>query len=174
MRIFLQGQINAGKSTVISKTLDILANESPIELGGFFTWNSGDDAPEVFMRPAKACTGAEVNVHKLASFDPDAGRMRCDLSVFELIGTRFLDGCDGADIIIMDELGYMESNAPAFRAAVMRALKCGARVLGTMRLGDVPWLNEIKQSVPITLIDVNEKNRDDLPQKLAHMLRQPI
>ena len=165
MHIFLQGPKNIGKSTVIYKTLGILAQRKPLVLGGFFTWNGGKDDLRVYMRSARS--DDEREIFCLASWDAEIGRLVCDNQVFEETGTRMLEQCEDADLIIMDELGYLESGAFIFRKAVMDALARDLPILGVLRLGDIPWHAEIKRNPTVTLIDVSNENRDVLPRALA-------
>ena len=172
MHTFLQGERNIGKSTVIRKTLDILAEKRPVSLGGFFTWKSGEADPLVYMRPAGKPD--ESGVFLIAGFDAGTGRMAGDLRAFETEGVRILRGCDGARLIIMDELGKFESDAPLFRQAVLDILAGDVPVFGVLRLGDAPWLGPIRSDPSVSLIDVNMDNRGDLPLRLAARLMEII
>jgi len=171
LHIFLQGPRNIGKSTVILKTLDIISGRSPIALGGFFTWNSGggDGTAQIFLRPAAVERRDEISL--LASFDAALGRMACNLDVFEKTAVRLLAEGANADLIIMDELGFLETDAPFFRKAVHDRLAWDVPVLGVLRQGkDIPWHADIKNSPSVKLFDVTQKNRDALPQELARLL----
>ena len=75
------------------------------------------------------------------------------------------------ELIIMDELGYLESDAAAFKQAVFDVLSGDIPVLGVLRLGDVAWHREIKLNTKVKLIDVSEQNRDILPEVLANLLQ---
>ena len=169
MHIFLQGPRNVGKSTVIRKTLDILAVESPLEIGGFFTWNGGKGNPYIFMKSAR--NNGEGEIYRIAHFDESKGGLKCDIEVFEREGVRLLNASRKSELIIMDELGYLESDAPMFKQAVLNLVSGQAPVYGVLRLGDVPWHDAIKRNPLVKLVDVNKDNRDVLPQKLAGMLR---
>jgi len=166
----LQGPKNIGKSTVILETLGLLsaAAPPPLSLGGFFTWNNGKADPRVYMRPAGAKGGCGAIL--LARWDFEAGRLACDIRGFEEDGVRILESSKGADLIIMDELGFLESSADKFKRAVFDALAGEAPVLGALRLGDVPWHRDIKRSPGVALFDVSEENRNALPQELARLL----
>jgi len=150
------------------KTLDLLSSQRPLVLGGFFTWNGGRDDPHVYMRPAH--TGKEDEICRLASYDAAKGSLTVNTNAFDERGSRLLAESKGADLIIMDELGFLESDAAVFRRAVMDTLAGGVPVLGVMRLGDVPWHEAIKRHPSVTIIDVSEKNRNALPQELAAAL----
>jgi len=168
MHIFLQGERNIGKSTIIRKTLALLAGSSPVPLGGFFTWKSGQDAPHVYIRPAAQARESEV--YRLASWDFNVERMIVDSQVFEREGAGMLGGCDGARLLIMDELGVLESNAPNFRRVVLDAIAGEIPILGVLRVGGIPWHNDIKSHPSVVLVDVTTDNRDSLPHELADRL----
>ena len=168
MHVFLQGERNIGKSTVIRKTLAIVAARGPAVLGGFFTWKSDEDGPRVYMRPAGKPEGSGVFL--IAGFDAGTGRMAGDIRMFETEGVRILRDRDGARLIVMDELGIFESGAPLFRQAVLDTLAGDVPVLGVLRLGDVPWLDPIRGDPSVSLYDVNIENRDYLPPELAERL----
>ena len=180
MHIFLQGRRGVGKSTVIRSALDILSGSVPLSFGGFFTWNSGKDDPRVYMRPAfqgaefkrgyiSVCS-AEGEMYLLASWDTEKGGMSCNTQGFERDGTRLLENSRDSGLIIMDELGFLESDAARFKQAVMDTLAGDVPVLGVLRLGGVPWHEEIKRNPRVTLVDVTEENRDTLPGELAERL----
>ena len=166
--IFLQGPRNIGKSTVITKTLDILNAHRAIILGGFFTWNGGHGDPHVYMRPA--LPEPEGERYRLASYDTDKGGLICDIQAFEKSGAELLKRSRNADLIIMDELGFLENDAAEFKRAVLDIISGDIPVLGVLRLGDVPWHKDIKSNPRVTIFEVNEKNRDTLPRELAALL----
>lgn len=169
MYVFLQGERGIGKSTVISKTLEILANGQSIRLGGFYTWNGGRDDPNVYIKPAQCGETEAATI--VAKWNKAGERMDSVAHAFEQEGVRLLSGLPGADLIIMDELGYLESNAPGFKQAVLDVLNSNIPVFGVLRLGDVPWHVDIKSNPLVELYDVNEKNRDELPRELAERLK---
>ena len=172
MHIFLQGPKNIGKSTVISRVLEILTAEAPLKLGGFFTWNGGKSDPHVYIRPARS--GSEGEIYRLASYDAEKGGLKSNVSAFEHDGVRILNERAGVDLIIMDELGYLESGAPVFRKTVLDTLTGGVPVLGVLRLGNVPWHEEIKRYPAVTIYNVDEKNRGDLPRELTDVLKRSL
>ena len=165
MHVFLQGPRNIGKSTVLCKTLNILSAGEKLVLGGFLTWKDGRKDPHVYMKPV--LSGYEGEIYKIASYDTKIGAMTCDVQVFEQEGVHLLEQSKHADLIIMDELGFLEGKAPGFRNAVLRILAGDVPVFGVLRLGDIPWFEEIKRNPLVRIYDVNKKNRDELPRQLA-------
>jgi len=170
MHIFLQGRRGVGKSTVIRKTLEILDEDSPLALGGFFSRHGGKADPVVYMRPAgRSHAGEEFRV---AGWDDVKAGMLSDVDAFDRGGVLLLRKCAGVDLIIMDELGYLESGATLFKQAVFDALAGDIPVFGVLRLGDVPWHTTIKSNPLVRLYDVDETNRDELPEELALCIKQ--
>ena len=168
MHIFLQGPKRVGKSTVIRKTLELLTADKPLRLGGFFTWNGGNEDPHIYLQPARS--GMEDKVCRLASYDLVNGGLISYIQAFEQDGVQILADRADAGLIIMDELGYLERSAPVFRQAVLDILASDIPVFGVLRQGDIPWHQDIKRNPKVTILDVNEKNRDKLPRELAKRL----
>jgi len=168
MHIFLQGQRNTGKSTVILRTLEILLPLKPLVPGGFFTWNGGKNDPHVYMRPARS--GQEHEVFRLASYDAAKGGLIGNIRAFDVDGVRLLNESRDSDLVIMDELGFLESGAEVFKQAVLDTLAGNAPVFGVLRLGDIPWHRSIRRNPSVTIFDVDESTREALPQELAARL----
>ena len=168
MHIFLQGALKVGKSTVIRKTLDLLTARRPLEIGGFITWRGEGPDPYVYIRPAMP--GRELEKHRLAVHHPDCKSTDCDPLIFDQLGVRLLTECPGADLIIMDELGYLERNSFAFQQVVLDTLARDIPVIGTMRRGNIAWHESIKSDPRVSILEVTLENRDMLPREIASML----
>ena len=168
MHIFLQGRRNIGKSTVILRTLEMLLPRRPLVLGGFFTWNGGKNDPHVYMKPARS--GQEHEIFRLASYDAVKGGLIGNIRAFDVDGVRLLNESRGSDLIIIDELGFLESSAGVFKQAVLDTLEGNAPVFGVLRLGDVPWHRSIRRNPSVTIFDVDESTREALPRELAARL----
>jgi nucleoside-triphosphatase len=70
-------------------------------------------------------------------------------------------------LIVMDELGFMESGAPAFRDAVMRVLDGDIPVLGVLRKESVPFLDAVRNHPGARVTEVTKNNRDMLSGQLT-------
>ena len=171
MHIFLQGPRGIGKSTVIRKTIELLTERRNITIGGFYTWNGGKDDPNIYMRPARS--GNSSGQFRVAAYSESKRSMVGDTKAFDTLGTGILLDSAGADLIIMDELGFLESGAGLFKKTVLETIAGGVQALGVLRLGDVPWHEAIKNDSRVSIYEVNEKTRDTLPQTVAIALRKP-
>ena len=168
MFYFLSGDSGVGKTTAIRKTIKLLDLRGPLVVGGFFTWKGDCGDPCVYMRPA--CSNESGEIYQVAAWNEAKGKMVGDCSAFDEVGASILARSKDADLIIMDELGYLESDALVFRNAVSDVLGGDVPVLGVLRLGSVPWLDAIKRNSRVVSIDVNKENRDALPRELVDRL----
>jgi len=168
LHIFLQGALKIGKSTVIRKTLDILTARRPLEIGGFITWRGEDPDPYVYIQPAMP--GREREKYRLAVHHPDCNSAECDPLIFDQLGVRLLTERPGADLIIMDELGYLERSSFAFQQVVLDTLARDIPVIGTMRKRDIAWHGSIKSDPRVSVLEVTLENRDLLPREIASLL----
>jgi len=172
MHLFLHGEKNIGKSTAIRKVLEILSAYQPVALSGFFTWNGGKEDPHVYLKPAGPGDSGEVC--RVASWNEETRILTCDTMAFDRDGVQTLENRQNAQLIIMDELGFLEKDAMLFRQAVMDTIAGDVPIIGVLRMGDVPWHDDIKRSPNVEIIDVDKKNRDTLPQELANRLKAVI
>ena len=167
--IFLTGEIRIGKSTVIKKTLSLLG----AKCGGFQTYfseNRLDDNRRLYIG----------EFGQLPSYDdeyePASTDRRCVLTErFDILGAQYiLNAAKAADLIVMDELGKMERHARRFQSAVLESIEGRLPVFGVIRNSAGGWLNQIRQNPGVTIITVDEKNRDSLPELLARELSRLI
>lgn len=168
--IFLTGEIQVGKSTVIQKTLDAL----DVDWGGFRTYFSQDRTAadrRLYIRQAgqESCFDEDRVVARFhgGKRPPEVYPER-----FDALGTQYIkDAASGAEVIVMDELGDLERNALRFQDAVFGALEGENPVLGVIKLLSGGWVDRLRAHPNVALITVNTQNRDELPVRLARELR---
>jgi nucleoside-triphosphatase len=168
--IFLTGEVGVGKSTVIQKILSLLP--SP-DCGGFRTVSAAPLTKgamlDVFIENAWQQTPHD-DEHLVGSRWSD-GHFSSFPSVFDTIGTSILASCPiNAKLIIMDELGLMESDAKLFQKAVMDALDGPLPVLGVIKPKSSAFLDTIRAHKKSEIVEVTKDNRDALPFIVAELL----
>ena len=161
--IFLTGEVGVGKSTVLRKVLDMLP---PMVCGGFLTVSAKAITTgallDVFIEKAWAKT--PHNKAHLVGSRLGQGRFIPYPEVFDTVGTKILSELPpDAKIIIMDELGVMESDAAIFTNAVLHMLDGPLPILGVIKTKQSVFLNEIRQHSRSEIYEVTDKNRDALP-----------
>jgi nucleoside-triphosphatase THEP1 len=135
--------------------------------------------------PVSACESSPAPTHiaakrepSLASARPVAERDTANRAlivhpeVFDEDGVAILRAATESmtrrpKLIIMDELGFMESDARVFQKAVMDTLDGDIPILGVMRRERNPFLNEVSAHEKVETVEVDKANRDELPERLA-------
>ena len=73
-------------------------------------------------------------------------------------------------VILMDEIGFMESASPAFCKGILRHLDGDKPVIAVVKDKDTPFLRSVREHPKGTCFYVEEKNRDSLlPLLLEHI-----
>lgn len=151
--IFLTGAKGVGKSTLVRRLLA----EGSWRLGGFFTVKH--EGKVYLLQPGESPCPDNF----LFSCGEDAAPTRFDILGCEALSVP-------CDVILMDELGPHESDAPAFQAAVFRALNGDTPVLGVLQKADSPFLRQIAAHPQVQLVEVTADNREELA-KTVHLSR---
>jgi nucleoside-triphosphatase len=156
-----------GKSTLIERllahnTLPIygyLTKTTPRREDGFhsiYIYRAGDPA-----RPRRT----ENHIG-----DCDSRQRRIHGAVFDTLGVEYLEAKTGG-IIVMDEVGFMETESKLFCAAVMRCLDGDIPVLAAVKARfDVDFLNALRAHPRAALHTITEENRDELYEQLLPVI----
>ena len=155
--IFYTGPRGIGKSTLLQKRL---AQFSGVFAGFRTVKVPCGDSFSVHMLPVdKKEMPAEENFlfcrDEKRAYEQNALR-------FNAIGCRFLADIEGAELIVMDELGSAESAAAAFQDRVLALLDGGIPVLGVLQEGESAFQKRVATHPNVELIHVTEENRDSL------------
>ena len=98
---------------------------------------------------------------------------KVNLPVFETLGVSLLEAKpDG--ILVMDELGFMEAEAPAFVDAVLSRLDGDIPVLATVRAGDLgsDFLDRVRMHPKAALYTVSPEKADALYEELLPVIEE--
>lgn len=173
--IFLTGKRDAGKTTIINRVVERLPGS--FNVGGFRTFKGNEFAPEknyVLMAPVAEEPDLSVNSphFKVALRDKSKSSFEAYPDAFDEYGVRILTDSSDADIIILDELGFMESDALKFQNKVMELLDGETPVLGVIKPDSRPFLDRVKNHPKVRVIEITSENRDDMPQIILDSLIQ--
>ena len=165
MHIFLTGPKHIGKSTTIQKIVGLLGKATPLSLGGFLTYWGGDDGACLYIADAG---GHSAPV--LAATRGDSGTVLRP-QAFDVQGAALLRETQGAQLILMDELGFLEKDCTVFQQSVLACLEGGIPVLGVLRDGHILWHEPIKAHRHVAVYEVGLENRDRLPALVASVIQ---
>lgn len=172
MHIFLTGEIQVGKSTIISKTLTIF-NILP---QGFRTYFGPDrwslDSPDGKLLYLNSAADSQI-------YDTDKAAVRftndhppCVLeNKFDTYGAELIRTArKHSRLILMDECGSLEKDAVIFQREILESLDGEIPILGVVKLASKGWTDKIRNHPKVTLLEVTKENRDDLPAVLVKMI----
>lgn len=152
-----------GKSTLVQRLLTALALPS----AGFYTKKEQN---RVYLYAAAEQPPIRTEGSCAAIMRPDGWEV-CS-SVFDTLGASLLRQPPAGHIVVMDELGRLESTAQAFCAAVLQTLDGDAPVLGVVKpLANTPFLRAIHTHPKVRLFPVTEDNRNALFSQILGLLK---
>ena len=155
--IFLTGPRQIGKSTALRRFLA----DYPGRITGFLTRWSPDGETLHMMSAAQPEGFTADNIIARRS---DRG-LRPDPAAFDRIGCQLLS--QPADLIIMDELGFMEREAEAFCAMIWQCLSGTTPVVGVVRQNGSIFMEQLQQDPNTAIWNLDGSNRDTIPGLLA-------
>lgn len=164
MHIFLTGEVQIGKSTVINNILSLLN----VSYGGFKTYFGKDrnlsDKNLYINSATKSHVFNEENV--IVRFKEGCAPL-VDVLKFNMYGSELIRTAKyRADLILMDECGSLEAKALEFQKEVINALNGFKPVLGVVKLDSKGWTDAIRNHPNVELITVTKENRNYLPKIL--------
>ena len=164
MNVFLTGNVQVGKSTAIKRFLE-KENISPLGFTTHLDRSTGLLTIKIIGKDgdreikAAAPIGGSRPVPDIEAFDR-AGKMLTDMDTSD------------CDMLIMDELGFMERDAHVFTDAVPVMLDRGIRTVGVLRnKPDGPFWDMLHERDDTVIITVNEENRDDIPDIISRYIK---
>lgn len=166
-KILLTGRIGVGKSTIIKSLL----KSTNLKVGGYTEEKILNKNSEIIKIKSLASKGKEgiIAVRNINTMSVTAYT-----DVFNTIGTQILDeSLKISELIVMDEIGFLEEKAQLFKNKIIEILDSNKYVIGVIKDFDKKGelLDMIRERKDITIISVDENNRDALPNKIFHDLK---
>lgn len=169
--ILLTGLPGIGKTTLIHKVVSALEQR---DLAGFYTEEIRSKKSRLGFK-IKTLSGQEGILAGVDVKSPyRVGKYGVDLRDFEQIAIPSID-CYNKEvrlrrIIVIDEIGKMECFSELFKQKVIECLDSTKRVLATIAFRGGAFIDCLKIRPDVTLIQLTEKNRDQIWQNLVQEL----
>lgn len=162
--LFLTAPSGTGKSTIIEKILCRLN----VSIGGFQVKRYLNKKGKMYFDMISLMDKKSNNIIGECMENKKA---LSNLYTFENKGVEILNtSLTNSDLIILDEIGFLEENAEKFKSSVRNILNSNKVVLGVLKEFDSPFLNEIRSRKDITLLNVTLKNRDYITNHILNIL----
>ncbi len=176
MKVLLTGAPRSGKSTLVRR----LVGRYPGAAGGFLTAEvlrddgrrCGLELLAIWRAPGQPLTVVE-RAQLAGVSDPSpvrVGRYGVSPAAVDL-AVRALDAAmhEGA-LVVIDEIGPMQSRFEPFRDAVRRCLDSRNPMVATLAQGGDPFLDEVRSRPGARVVEVTRANRCYLPAGLLTWL----
>lgn len=171
--ILICGDIGVGKSTLICRLL----TETKLDAGGYYTKKEASPdglASPVYIYPADIAEDARTRgAENLVGVCDSCGCREMHPEAFDALGVDYLQKTIGREVIVMDELGFMESTAPNFCQTVLAALDGDTPVLAAVKnRADVAFLRQVLTHPKGAVYRVTPENREELFRELLPIVRE--
>lgn len=164
MNLFLTGPRQVGKSTALRRAL-AMSGARAAGLMTRFGAPGADGSRPLYLLPFSTAEAWEPPRSAPVCALLGGGR-RAFPQVFDTAGTALLRAAASAQVLVLDELGFLEAEAGAFHAAVLELLAGDRPVIGVVREGLGCWAD-----APFgELLPVTAENRDGVPRELCRWL----
>lgn len=171
LRIAVTGIPGIGKSTVVAKAAEKLADQSGFKIGGIQTAEIRKEGQREGFSIMDLATGKTGVLGSIRGSGPRVGKYHVNLEDLEKIGANALRSAMDCDLIVIDEVGTMELKSEAFVSAVEVVLESDKPVLAVLhRSSSHQLVQRMRREFEVLVI--NEENRDGLPGKIANRFRE--
>ncbi|NIR86609.1 NTPase [Candidatus Bathyarchaeota archaeon] len=172
--IFVTGRPGIGKTSVLLRAVDILKARG-YKISGMISREVRKGGARVGFEIVDFETGRRGWLaHVNQPTGPQVSKYRVNLNDLNVIGARsILNAVAKADVVVVDEIGPMELFSPAFKEAVVQAIRSEKPVLGTIhhRAKD-PLITSIRSREDSEILEVTYKNRGNLHNFIVRRIEE--
>ena len=166
--ILLTGPPRCGKTTLIKQVVAGYTDPS----GGFYTKEICEGDRRVGFEVVTLDGQRGVLAHVDIQSRYRVGKYGVDLTALEDLGVGAIRcALDEKRLVVIDEIGPMETFSQTFCQVVSKAIAGDAKVLGTIVKRSTTFTDTLKQMPQVKLIDVRSDNRDELADWILQYVR---
>ena len=157
--ILFTGPPGCGKTTLIKRIVQELQTPST----GFFTQEIRERGKRVGFTINTLADKEALLAHINVSGRYRVGRYGVLLENVDRIAVESIIPKTSHESVVIDEIGKMECFSSLFRKTILDFFDMPNVVIGTISLRGDPFIEEIKDRNDVLVVEVSEKNRDELP-----------
>ena len=172
MHALIIGHPGVGKSTLIQNV--ICALSCPV--GGYFTKKEDALADGLLGSPVylyDASQPRRQTPENLVGFVRDR-HPKAHPEAFDRLASVILSPVPRGGIVVMDEIGTMESKSGDFCQAIRTRLEGDTPVLAAVKEKDTPFLLEVRSHPNCRCFYITPENRDALLSEITDFLREQL
>lgn len=162
--VFITGERGIGKSTLLKKIIKNI----DCTLGGFIQEKEFTD--EKISYKIISLYNTEES-YTIGIYDKKKASLYTDMNIFNIVSKEILQrSLNSRDLIILDELGFMEENSEVFKNSVLKILDGDKPVLGVLKECDTNFIRRIKMRKDVQVIRIDEINRNSMEKEIIKVL----
>lgn len=166
LKLLLTGHPGCGKTTAVREVVRRL--EGRVAMNGFWTEEVRDGGRRIGF-DGVTLAGERFALARLTGETPFVlGPYHVFVEGLERVGLPALEPGDG--LVILDEIGKMESFSVAFRERVEGILAGPSALLGTVALRGVGLVKKIRQDPRVSLVQMTPRSRSAIVDELLRRL----
>ncbi len=163
--LFLTGKIKIGKSTILENVLEMI----DLSIGGYITERKIQDSINTFTVRS---LNDGIETHIIANTGAIDKMKKVSVDSFKIGLTSILDNSlYNRDLIVLDELGFMENDINEFTSKVYEVLDSEKPVLGILKDYDCDFLNNIRNRDDVIIVEITEENRETILDSIVSILK---
>ncbi len=172
IKIGITGLPGSGKTYALLRVIEML-QDGEIKIGGMIDEPVGDGRHKTGFTVRDLMTG-ETQIFASTEIESRimVGKIGVDITKIEEVGVKAIrQACECCDIIVIDEVGKMEVECPAFIDAVKDALDADKPMIITLhKKSRNPLLQDIRRRDDVRILEVTPTNRNLLPYKIVRLM----
>lgn len=163
--IFITAPRGYGKTTALKKTIALIDKQvSGFEVGKKFM----PDSKEFYI-----CDIENSAYNCLIAYSKSNSKPVANIEGFENHGCEILKkAMSSKNVIIMDEIGFLEESALKFKQSVIDSLDSSNVVIGVLKKFNGEFINYIKSRDDVLVLELTLENRDDIPKQILKQVRR--
>ena len=166
--LLLTGPPGVGKTTALRRAAELL---SDLTIRGFTTGEIRQAGERVGFRIETLGGDEAVLAHVNIRSPHRVGKYGVDVAALDRVVETELSAI-GADVILIDEIGKMETFSKTFAERVEALLDSGAAVVATVGQRGGGFIAAVKKRPDVELWTVSRANRDEIPREIADWVRK--
>ena len=167
--LLITGLPGVGKTTLIKQAAQALGARA----AGFYTEEIFGPGGRTGFRLVTLPSGGReaVMAHVDIRTRNRVGRYGVDVAALDAVGVAAVrEAVQAREVVVIDEIGKMELFSGEFQGAVLKAMSSPKIVVASVMHKSHVWVNALKAMPQVTVWQVTQANRDELPGRVLRWI----